>query len=207
MQQPAMTPQTIRCPGCGAPLPVPNHLTRLLVCNYCQQTIAIQGQQLTVQGQGIALVDYPSRLKVGVHGRVLGKRFLVLGRVRYENDDGYWDEWLITYDDTTAGWLAEDEGEYIVYHKEPFRGSPPSFEGIRVATTVKLSDLPVYISEKQRGTVAGVEGQIDFLAQTGAPIQYINGNTNGRAVSLILRPGEISFALGTPLEFHQLEVI
>ncbi|MBL8164213.1 MAG: DUF4178 domain-containing protein, partial [Anaerolineae bacterium] len=70
-------------------------------------------------GQTASLANYPSRLRVGMSGKIRGRGFTVLGRIRYMYDEGFWEEWQITWDDgAPPDWLEEDEGYWTLYRRE-----------------------------------------------------------------------------------------
>ena len=82
--------QQLECQTCGAPINIDNQFVRSVSCKFCGASYLISGEEgLKSRGQGVKLADYPSRLNVGQSGVIRGRRFSVLGRVRYAYDEGF----------------------------------------------------------------------------------------------------------------------
>ena len=103
-------PSSIACPNCGAPLTLESAFTTFLVCGYCGQSLFVRDTGVDLAGQAAKLADYPSRLAVGKAGQMKGQAFKTLGRLRYDTDSGYWDEWFVQLANLQVAWLLEDEG-------------------------------------------------------------------------------------------------
>src|SRR5258708_37291093 len=92
--------QSLNCPNCGAGLQIENQFIRTVSCRFCGSTFLVRGSDtLDPTGNSASLADYPSRLQVGMSGKIRGRGFQVLGRVRYAYDGGYWEEWQIAWND------------------------------------------------------------------------------------------------------------
>jgi hypothetical protein len=170
----------------------------MVVCKYCAQTSYINANSLEAIGKQIRLADYGSILAVGKRGKLKGQGFTVLGRLRFDYEDGFWDEWLIVMDAATDKecWLQEDEGEFILFTKQPLMGPPPVFEITKVGTTLTLNNQSVFVTEKNRAVVNGSEGELPFRVVRGEKADFIDGITNGTPVSLEYMPGETAFNIG-----------
>ncbi|MBI4758805.1 MAG: DUF4178 domain-containing protein [Chloroflexi bacterium] len=201
-----MAERTLNCAACGAPIEVESRFTTLVVCQYCGQTLYIHDDAVDPTGKTAKLVDYGSRLALGKAGAVRGRRFKALGRVRYNYEGGFWDEWFLRFDDGQVGWLEEDEGEYTLVFKTRLTSPLPPFGDIAVGSVVPVSQMRVFITEKGTGSVAGAEGEISFAARPGEQIQYIDGNAGGKAIRLVITRSGINLSTGEPLEFHDLQV-
>src|SRR2546426_10777666 len=110
-------PQQIACPNCGAPLQIESAFTTYLICSYCGQSLTVHDTGVDLAGHVAKLAEYPSRLSVGAQGQIKGQGFQILGRIRYENDAGFWDEWFLQLANQRVGWLEEDEGELTLIFK------------------------------------------------------------------------------------------
>jgi len=201
-----MAEKTMNCPACGAPLELESRFTTLVVCQYCGQTSFVRDDGLDPTGKVAKLTDYISRLQVGAAGTIRGRKFKTLGRVRYQYEDGTWDEWFVRFDDGQPGWLAEDEGEYILYFKKRLTQPIPPFEEIRVGSFLSIPPMQVFVTEKGEGQIAGAEGEVSFNAMPGETIRYIDGNANGKAVGIVITSKSIDFWVGDPLEFRDITV-
>lgn len=194
----------ITCPSCGAPLEITSAFTTLMVCNYCGASLYVGDSGVDLTGKVAKLAEYPSRLSVGARGRVKGRGFQVLGRVRYQYADGFWDEWFLQFDDQQVGWIEEDEGDLTLIFKSKLTSPIPPFDQVRVGSFLPLGGDRMFVSEKGQGRVLGAEGQVSQTPPPGRPIQYIDGNASSKAFRLVIDESGITLHTGEPLEFDEL---
>ncbi len=201
-----MTAQAYSCPSCGAPLTVENRFSKLVICQYCGQNNAILETGLNPTGKTAKLADFGSILKVGASGKIRNDEFRVLGRLRYQYEDGFWDEWLIRTSSGKMFWLQEDEGEFTAFEKEAITSSLPPFEEVGVGSTVSVNNRPLFVTEKNESIIAGAEGEINFTFQPGEKINYVDGNAGGVLASIEFSPSEIHLSKGSPIAFDEITV-
>jgi hypothetical protein len=202
-----MAERVLNCPNCGAPLEIESRFTRVIACQFCGQTSYVHDTGLDPTGKVAKLVEADSRLGVGKQGTIKGRPFRVLGRVRYNYEDGFWDEWFVELEGGKMGWLEEDdEGEYVLTHKTRLTTPLPPYEEVRIASTIPVSKEKVFITEKGTGSIAGAEGQVSVEAIPGKPIHFIDGNASGRAVRIIMTDDSIHLSMGDALEFDDIQV-
>jgi len=91
--------RSLTCPSCGGPITVESAYTTLVVCPYCGSSLNIHDTGVDITGRTAKLAQYPSRLSIGAGGQIRGRPFRALGRVRYQYDDGFWDEWFLQFGD------------------------------------------------------------------------------------------------------------
>lgn len=187
---------SLNCPSCGGPVELANRFVKMVVCAYCGNTLAVQNDRLDPTGKTAALVDYPTRFAVNMTGRLRGRPFRVLGRVRFEDEDGYWDEWYLAFDDGSVAWLEEEEGAYTLSRNEPLTSAVPDFEEARVGTTLTINGRPFFVTERCRARVAGAEGQLLFRVRPGQPVRFVDGNVGGRVAAIEYGDEEIEFTVG-----------
>jgi hypothetical protein len=196
----------ITCPSCGAPLQIASAFTTAMVCSYCGASLAIHDSGVDLTGKIAKLAEYPSRLSVGVRGRVKGRAFRVLGRVRYQYADGFWDEWFVQFDDQQVGWIEEDESDLTLIFKTRLTSPIPPFDQVRVGSWIPLGKDRMFVSEKGQGQVLGAEGEVSQAPSPGQPIQYIDGNEGTKAFRLVIDEHGITLHTGEPFEFQELTV-
>lgn len=201
-----MSAREVNCPNCGAPLQLESRFTTIVVCQYCGTTSYVRDEGLDPTGKMAKLVDYASRLKVGREGTIRGRGFRTLGRVRYQYEDGTWDEWYLQFDDGQPAWLSEDEGEYVLLFKKRLTSPLPPWDAIRVGGFLPVDNDRVFVSEKGTGRVAGAEGELSMVAAPGRAFQYVDGNASGKAVGIVFTENAINFSQGEPLEFQDIQV-
>lgn len=200
--------QQLECQTCSAPIKIENQFVRSISCPFCGASYLMSGEDgLTARGKGIKLADYPSRLSVGQSGVIRGKRFSVLGRVRYAYDEGFWEEWQIAWDDDTPpAWLEEDEGYWTLYKRERVRGAIPAHKDIKVGATIQVNNMKVFITEKRGGKMVGQEGQFSAVMPIEGKFGYATGTADGKPVSVTFWDNEIEVETGDDLEPHEIKL-
>jgi ribosomal protein S27E len=190
--------QTINCPSCGAQLELQYRHSRMVVCNYCGQTSYINAGLANPAGEKILLADYGSLLSVGKRGKLKGKLFQVLGRLRFNYEDGFWDEWLIWFDGSefTDFWLQEDEGEFVLFSKKELKEPAPVFGNVKVGTSIAVNGYMLFITEKNRAVINGGEGELPFQVIPGEKADYMDGISGGKPISIEYMPGEVELNIG-----------
>jgi hypothetical protein len=178
----------------------------MVVCGYCGNTLSVQNDRLDPTGKTAALVDYPTRFSVGAIGKLRGKPFRILGRVRFEDEDGYWDEWYLEFDDGGIAWLEEEEGEYTLSRKQALTSQVPDFDAVRVGTRLNINGQPFFVTERCRARVAGAEGQLFFRVRVGQPVKFVDGNIGGRLAAIEYGDDEIEYGVGEVIEREEIEV-
>lgn len=207
----ALFSREFECPSCGAALQQNNAASKSISCIYCGQTSHINTDKLEVAGQQHLLIDYGSALSYGSSNRLRNQAFTILGRVRYEYEDGFWDEWYVEREDGTEGWIQEDDGSFIFF--EPAAGTPlnVNFNDIQVGQTynfageVQSTFNTVFITSKGRATIKGGSGEIPFKIIPGEKADFIEGISNGQIVTLEWQDGKYVGFLGNTFDIEELE--
>jgi len=114
-----MLTQEFPCPSCGAPIPKRFDQSKSLCCPFCGQTSHLLADSLKMAGEKHLLIDYGSLLNLGDQ-LTLGKlKLLLLGRIRLDFEDGFWDEWFAqNLDDGKTWWIQEDDGQFTLFRKK-----------------------------------------------------------------------------------------
>jgi hypothetical protein len=198
--------QAMNCQSCGAPLEVENQFIRTVTCKFCGSNYLVRGDSgLDPTGQSATLANYPSRLSVGATGKIRGRGFTVIGRIRYMYDEGFWEEWQITWDDgAPPDWLEEDEGLWTVYRRERVKSEIPAYDSVRVGASIMINNRKVFISEKRRAKVAGSEGQFASVFPLSGTFGYVQGAADNTAASVNYWDDEIEISIGDELEHNDM---
>lgn len=197
------------CPSCGAPVSQKTPGARTLVCGYCGQTSHLNAESLEAVGSQHLLIDYGSALSIGQSGKYDGRDFMVLGRIRMDYPDGFWDEWYLQFmDDGSAAWLQEDDGSFVLFSAgEPmpdFRG----YDAIPVGGPAALDEAGplVFITSKSRAKVNGGEGELPFRIIPGDPADFVEGILDGQIISVEALPDEITKFVGFEVSLEDLNL-
>jgi len=186
------------CSSCGAPVEIKNRFSKVFVCDYCGTHLRIEGDDLSIAGKYPKLSEYPSIFSVGSRGSILEKDFVILGRMRYRYDGGFYDEWFLELDGENS-WLTEDEGTYTLYTDLLEAVDIPEIETLRAGQNFTIGDRKVMIKEKGSAVVEGGEGELYFYVEPGSGVTYIDAISEGKRVSIEYTDDEIEMFTGRPL--------
>jgi hypothetical protein len=206
----ALFQREFECPSCGGPIPQKTPGARTLVCPYCGQTSHLNADSLEAVGDKHLLIDYGSVFAIGQQLRFGegGDPMLVLGRIRLDYADGFWDEWYTqNLNDGSATWLQEDDGQFVLFQRAEEPLPSLHYDSVSVGATVALSQSynEVFITSKSKATVNGGEGELPFRIVPGEPADFVEGIHQGQVISVELLPDEKALFVGRPFSLDQVE--
>lgn len=196
--------RSLSCPNCGGALTIESAFTTLIVCPFCGSSLFVHDTGVDITGKTAKLAQYPSRFGVSASGKIKGRDFSVLGRIRYQYDQGFWDEWFVQFADQKVGWVVEDEGDLTLVFKSKLTVPVPPFDQISAGAFLQLGDERVFVTEKGRGQVQGAEGQVAMTFPPGHWVQFVLGNAANKALRLFIDADSIILQTGEPLEFNDV---
>ena len=175
MSQPHERPQ-VNCPRCGAPHPIKNPGVVMVQCEYCGELFAWNAEGIHSAGQQSLLVEGFTRLYRGAQGSIGQERFEVLGRVRYDFGQGFWDEWFLTMQSGQSAWLTEDDHQLawqtpITWQ---FQASP---EAYRPGQRLSVEGIEYVIHEVGHAKCLGVEGSLPRSIVPGHAYRYADATS------------------------------
>jgi len=194
----------INCGSCGAPIELKSAFTKSIVCPFCDTTNIITDMGVDPTGRMAKIAEAPSVFKIGRTGTLKGRKFEVLGRLRYGYDEGFWDEWFLQFEDGQCGWVTEEEGEMSLFFKELLTEPIEDLENIRVGKTVKVQNKNVFVTEITDAVIKGGEGELHYPVVTGKTVTHYEGNSSGKLVSIELWPKELEVHTGEPILYKDL---
>lgn len=204
-----MENKTVNCTSCGAALSLKYRFSKMVACPYCGQNIYLTNEGLQPAGDKVVLSDYGSVFALGRTGKLKGRKFHVLGRIRFDYEDGFWDEWLMSLDDNweTEYWLQEDEGDFVLFSKVPVDTNAPDFNSLKVGSTITVAGKKVFVSEKNKAVVNGGEGELPFQVSPYEKADFVDGICvgEGAPVSIEFMPDEIAFNMGEVVELEEIQ--
>ena len=195
----------INCASCGAPLEIKSAFTKTVVCPFCDTTNVITDKGIDPSGKMAKLSQARSIFSIGRRGKLRGKDFEVLGRLRYGYEDGFWDEWFLHFEDGKCGWITEEEGEMSLFFKDLLT-SPIDFDNIRVGKIIPIEDKKVFITEISECEIMGGEGELHYRVVPGKRLTHYEGNASGKLVSIEVWPNEIEVHTGEPIDYNEIEM-
>lgn len=205
-----MLARTFECPSCGAPLTQRTPGAKVIGCTYCGQTSMINAESLLAVGEKQLLIDYGSAFAVGKSGQFDGRDFMVMGRMRMDYSDGFWDEWYIQFmDDGSEAWIQEDDGSFVMFKEDDELSHSASLEMTPVGQSITLgNNVEMFVTSKEKATVNGGEGELPFLIKKGDPADFIEGIAVGRQeiISAEILPGETHVFIGYPFLLRDISL-
>jgi hypothetical protein len=204
-----MFSQEYSCPSCGGPVKQRNPGSKTLCCSFCGQTSHLFAESLQAAGTKHLLIDYGSVFEAGKTGKLGGREFLVLGRIRFDYEDGFWDEWYINYlDDGSEGWIQEDDGSFVLFREEKRLDQPLDFRRAKVGSWHNFDGAwePAFLTSKGHATVNGGEGELPFQILPGETVDFIDGIWEGQLLSIELLKYDRILFVGQPFDWEELQL-
>lgn len=200
---------TVPCPSCGSTLNITAQTSKMVTCSYCGMISYINAGNLSMIGQKSFLVDYGSIFKIGKKGKIKNMNFQVLGRLRIDYEDGFFDEWYLN---TPQGqkWLSEDEGKFVFFHESYEVNDPNILDLIncKVGTYYEYKDdMKLFLIEKSSASINGGEGELPFQVRPNQKMNYIDALCNQKLYSFEFLPNTIELHIGEYLDINEIKIL
>lgn len=190
-----MSGRTASCPGCGAPVKFAWSSAVQTACPYCKAILVRHDVDLEKVGEVADLPQDASPIQIMTSGQVDNRAFTVIGRIRYEWEQGSWNEWHLLFNDQNSGWLSDAQLEYAVsYAAAPPVKFPPAGE-IRRGQTFRLNDADFVVTHLTKARYIGFEGELPFRTDQRDEILFVDLRTHDG------RFGTIDYSEEPPLLF------
>lgn len=165
----------LHCPACGAPLEVRNPGLVMAVCAFCGNTVWWDEAAVHSAGKRSILPEGFTRLYREATGAIQGRRFTVLGRVRYGFGRGFWDEWFVELQGGGTRWLTEDDHELSL--QQPLPGPPPPMRGLFAGSRLEFSGQTWVVEETGEAVCLGAEGALPERFDEGERFPYLDASS------------------------------
>ena len=199
----------VSCPSCGGEVKIKSVFSKSAACTYCGQTSYLDADKVEAKGEKAFLADYGSLFSVGLRCKWNKKTMEVIGRIRYEYEEGFWDEWAVIIDDKDDQiyWLEEDEGRLTLFTSVtvPTKDLPAKYEGLRVGTTMEFDGKKIFIRAKSRAKVIGSEGELPFRVINGERADFMDGIYKSNPCGFEFLTTEITYNEGNLLYLHDFQ--
>ncbi|MFN8062624.1 MAG: DUF4178 domain-containing protein [Vicinamibacterales bacterium] len=174
-----------RCPNCGAPVVFRWSSSVQTVCEHCRSILVRRDVDLTKVGEVSDLPPDPSPIQLATTGRYRDRPFTVVGRIVYEYDDGYWNEWHVAFDGGENGWLSDAMLDYAVSRPAPL---PKGFETRRTlarSDTLLIDDRLYTVTTVTTARYRGVEGELPFESWHRREVVFADLRTHDRRFATV----------------------
>lgn len=196
----------VNCLGCGAALRLQSSATVFVVCSYCQSTL-IRDRDWSLFGRMADLPPEITPLQIGTQGLYQGERFELIGRLRLQWQDGYWNEWCALFSKGRIAWLAEAQGFYMLsFALEPMP-TLPSLNDLRTGDTIDLGNKGLFaVDDIKTARCIASEGELPFSAPARQELVSVDAsNSKGQFLSVEKVGADIRVHLGRYMEFNDFQ--
>lgn len=156
-----MTRPKSNCPNCGAPIEFQWSSSVQTVCTYCRSILIRTDVDLAKVGTVADLPPDSSPIQLRTEGVFNKRAFVVAGRIIYEYDQGYWNEWHVYMNDGASGWLSDAQCLYAVTFASDIKPLPKSSEA-KVGKRFDWKGTTYRVTSITKARYRGVEGELPF---------------------------------------------
>ncbi len=204
--------EAIKCPKCGGDLSKGSHtrydedeeedvsipVARCIQCNteYDQHT----QEYYELFADDLTLDKDSTIFKLGLKGKLKGKEYEIIGRLRYQDEDEYekstWDEWVAVSDDGTYHYLVEEEGRIDSYEEYV----PESIDMETNGSYIEFEGKKIPKSEGYIGRIVLAEGELPWKPEIGEATQCFDFKKDGKNYTVEKSDEEVSITKGERLK-------
>jgi hypothetical protein len=172
------------CPQCGAPVEFRSAASSSAVCSFCRSSLLREGDALRRIGQSAELFEDHSPLQLGAAGRFKGEAFTLIGRLQWRAEQGSWNEWHALFDNGRSGWLAEDNGAYVLAFDAPMPQAPQA-ASLALGSRVPWGGQTWTVASVVVAQVAAAQGELPQPPRPGTAFSVVElRNDKGEVASL-----------------------
>ena len=193
--------KSFSCPSCGAEVQFKVASNISLVCVYCHSLLIRHNLVLENLGKEAQLQDSPGLLQLGTGGTYQRNAFSLVGKIRWDWEGGFWNEWFAYLDNGSTGWLAEAQGFLSFSVKLSERLSAPALSDLHAGLTMSITGKPFSVDDIKDCECKHFEGELP-INPLGAKKTNVDLRGDGEAYANIeYSEGQTNFYLGQYLEF------
>ena len=201
------------CPNCGAPVEFASAASASAVCSYCRATLLREGDALRKIGTSAELFEDYSPLQLGAAGRYAGAGFVVAGRLQMAYADGSWNEWHLLFDASAdqpprSGWLAEDNGTFVVSFEAPLQERAPDPATLRPGGLQMLAGSAWQVASIVDATLAAAEGELPHPPELAKsyPVVDLRNTADEVATLEYSDPAQPTWSIGRAVQLADLSL-
>lgn len=162
----------LSCPSCGATHEPRNPGITVIVCDNCDTTLYIE-EDVVKAGKRAVVAEPKSGMAVGKSGRVGDQAVAIVGRAKFQHNEGSWDEWYVEFPGGDGGWLVEDGRSYTLERQLETlpEGASPH---LKLGDILAVDGVDYEVRETGLATCVGAQGQLPRPIQPLAVYRYID---------------------------------
>lgn len=198
--------EALNCPNCGAALKLRVQTSRVVVCEYCNGSIAIEADKPRHTGDVAALIDEPSLLHLYAYFACKDLSFRPFGKIQlsYAGGVGLWEEWWCRFEDGSFGWVSVDEGD-IVVQTVTSSAHGVNWADVRLGEHISIGEYQCQITEVDVAKVESMAGELPDLVEVGSTFNYAHAETEeGQLITLEQREQGVEIYIGEWLDPYEV---
>jgi hypothetical protein len=163
---------------------------------------------IALAGEKAMVIEDNSPLQVNTTGKVGGLTFTLLGRARYQWEQGFWDEWFAWSDDGQTCWLADAQGFYSFY-RELQSADGPDFkpESWSAGDTVKIGGKTWGVKDIKAVNLQSATGELPLIAKQNRKSMSIDLTGDGDECATVEKgPEGYRIYIGKMYDFNELHL-
>ena len=199
-----MTQPAGSCPNCGAKVVFRWSSSVQTVCEYCKSILIRTDVDLEKVGQVADLPPDSSPIQIGTEGTYNHKGFVAIGRILYEYELGSWNEWHLTLNDGTSGWLSDAQDEYGVSFVALGRKVPEAAQ-CEVGQSYVWDNQRYEVTTLTTARYRGVQGELPFPYWDKEDVTFVDlRSQTGKFATIDYSDEKPVLYLGEMVEFDRL---
>ncbi len=125
-----------------------------------------KNENLHLQGKMAVIAEDLSVLQVGTKGTYLQQNFEIIGQLKVQWQDGFWNEWYVQEESGVQAWIAEALG-FFNYTHEIILADTTFLQNIQIGQSLSFNNISYVASDIKSYIVEGVVGELPFEIQPG----------------------------------------
>jgi hypothetical protein len=202
-----MSHKTANCPNCGAPVEFLWSAAIQTTCPFCKSIIVRRDVNWEKVGVVSDLPPDASPIRIGAEGIYQKKSFTVVGRIVYEYERGGWNEWHLTFNDGSSGWLSDAQCNYAISFLHDAPGPLPSADDLEPMQSFNWDGNEYSVTVITHAQYVGVQGELPFEFWDKKTVPFADLlTTDSRFATIDYSQDSPLLFLGEALEYEDLQL-
>ncbi|MDA1267376.1 MAG: DUF4178 domain-containing protein [Planctomycetota bacterium] len=200
----------MRCGNCGADVTFSSPGTLIVVCTHCSWSSRRTDIDLRTIGKVAQPALIASQLQIGTSGRLGENAFTVRGQLQLDHGAGLWNEWAAEDDEGSWLWIAEAQGQLLVFREveDPGLESVEDQQQLSPGKQAKFAGERWLVNEVGNGLVVAAAGEHPIAIEVGIQTSYVDLQSGERKVATLdyTRGGVPECLVGERVELEDLHL-
>lgn len=173
------------CQQCNGEIHIKSKNSISYVCPSCFSGYKLETGGMTKVHTTPSVPEDMTPLKIGTTGKYDSRNFEIIGRIRYQYDEGYLNQWNVLFDDGKSGYLGEAYGGFSVYEKMNYKFELNKISHVSI---FKIIDFP----EKKKFSVTAISNNTGYSCEgelydsSIVPIGFVSIELSGAKMEMAM---------------------